>query len=521
MHWLLLAMLYDVHPGDDLFARLGQLAPGDEVVVHAGTYTTPGFFQVTWAGTAAQPIVVRAADGEARPVIVGTPAQNVIDLGGSYFTLRGFEIRGGSHGIRLANADHAVLEDLVLHDLGDVGISCNRDGDRCDAVTIRGCEIYDTGHAGTGEGMYLGCNDAACLFTNGVVEDNYVHDTGGDQGDGIEIKTGAYGTVVLDNVIVRTKYPAITMYGYPGAGPRNLVARNLVWTTQDNGIQVVGQIIVRNNIVIGAAAAGIASKASQAFTPHDVDVVHNTVVGTTCLKANDWATERAQLVANNALYCEGGVAIDLGGAPNALVTGNVVRGAAPAGVTIGASAAADLGDPATAHVYPPAGSALIDRGDAAHAASDDFNGTPRTDGKPDVGAYERTADTNPGWDPVDGFKTPPAAGAPDAGASGGDAGAGPASHGGCCDARGGGGAGTIVLAAIALVARRRRATRDPRTAPRRAPAPRRWSSRTSARARASARRCGRSARGRWSAARRRPCTDRARPGRGTRPWSAR
>ncbi len=465
---------YDIHAGDDLFGRLAALIPGDEVVVHAGTYTTPGFFEVTWAGTAAAPIVVRAADGEARPVIAGTPAQNVIDLGGSYFTLRGFEIIGGSHGVRLASADHATLEDLVLHDLGDVGISCNRDGDRCDQVAIRHCEIYDTGHAGTGEGMYLGCNDAACLFTDSVVEDNFVHDTGGDQGDGIEIKTGAYGNVVRDNVIVRTKYPAITMYGFTGAGAANVVERNLVWTTGDNGIQVVGQIVVRNNLVLGAAASGIASKASQAMTPHDLQIVHNTIVGAgngACLKANDWSTETAQIVANNAFYCEGGAALDLnGGAPAAIVTGNVVRGSATptAGTTPGVSAAADLGDPATAHVYPPAGSALIDTGDPAYAAADDFNGTARTDGKPDVGAYERTADTNPGWPPGEGFKTPPAAGVPDGGlpgtadASGG--GGGGASPGGCCDAGSDANSATTsgiaaLLVVLLPVARRRRARR--------------------------------------------------------------
>ncbi|HTJ44393.1 MAG TPA: right-handed parallel beta-helix repeat-containing protein [Kofleriaceae bacterium] len=445
MHWLLVAMLYEIHPGDDLFARLAQLAPGDEVVVHSGTYTTPGFFQVTWAGTPSQPIIVRAADGETRPVIMGDPSQNVIDLSGSYFTLRGFEIRGGSHGVRLANADHATLDDLVLHDLGDVGISCNRDGDTCDHVTISHSEIYDTGHAGTGEGMYLGCNDAACSFVDSIVEGNYVHDTGGDQGDGIEVKTGAYGNVVRDNVIVRTKYPAITMYGYAGAQPRNVVERNLVWTTQDNGIQVVGQVVVRNNIVLGAAASGIASKASQAMTPHDLEIVNNTIVGaagTTCLKSNDWATATGQVVANNALDCEGGTAIDLnGGAPNAIVAANLTV------------VAAELGDPATAHVYPPSGSPVIDKGDSAHAAADDFNGTARTDGKPDVGAYERTTDTNPGWDPHEGFKTPPAAGAIDAGVTSPDAGGSGAAPGGCCDARGDRTSALFLLAIVVALRR--------------------------------------------------------------------
>ena len=206
------AGVYEIRPGDDLFARLRMLAPGDEVIVHAGTYTTPGLVQVTWAGTEAAPIVVRAAPG-ARPVIAGTPAQNVLDLGGSYFTLRGFEIRGGSHGIRLAATDHATLEDLVLHDLGDVGISCNRPAQSCAFLTIRRNEIYDTGKAGTGEGMYLGCTAAACTLRDSLVERNFVHDTGGDQGDGIEIKWGSWSNVVRDKVIVRSRFPGIFVYG--------------------------------------------------------------------------------------------------------------------------------------------------------------------------------------------------------------------------------------------------------------------------------------------------------------------
>src|SRR3972149_5741735 len=77
------AATYDITPAADLFARLGMLPPalpprlgmlqpGDEVVVHAGPYATPGFFAVTWAGTAAAPTVVRAAAG-GRPGIEGGP----------------------------------------------------------------------------------------------------------------------------------------------------------------------------------------------------------------------------------------------------------------------------------------------------------------------------------------------------------------------------------------------------------------------------------------------------------------
>ena len=402
------AQTYDIRPGDDLFARLRMLQPGDEVIVHAGTYATPGFFQVTWTGTAQAPIVVRGADG-ARPVIQGMPSQNVIDLSGSYFTLRNFEIRGGSHGIRLGATDHATFEDLVLHDLGDVGISCNRPGQDCSQITIRHNEIYNTGTSATGEGMYLGGNDATNIFRDSIVERNYIHDMGGSQGDGIEVKTGASGVIVRDNVIIRAKYPAITMYGYAGTGPQNIVERNFISGTVDNGIQIVGQVIVRNNIVLGAGTNGIQSKLSQGQTPRDLVIAHNTVVmsGGPCLKSNDWAGAANQVVANNALYCPGGIAIDLnGGAPNAAVSGNVGLGTsnAASGFRQGSSVAADLGS--ATKPYPPAGSMLINAGDAAKAALEDFNGTIRSDGMPDVGAYEHTSTTNPGWDPTEGFKDP-------------------------------------------------------------------------------------------------------------------
>jgi hypothetical protein len=450
-------MIFDIHPTDDLFARLHMLQAGDEVIVHAGTYTTPGLVNVTWPGTAQAPITVHAAAGE-KVIIQGTPNQNVLDVAGSYFTLAGFEIKGGSHGIRLGATDHAVLEDLVLHDLGDVGISCNRAGQECSHLTIRRNEIYATGLTGTGEGMYLGGNDATNIFRDSLIERNYIHDLGGDQGDGIEVKTGASGVIVRDNVIIRAKYPAITMYGYAGTGAQNVVERNFVWTTVDNGIQIVGQVIVRNNIVLDAGANGIQSKASQGQTPHDLVIAHNTIVGAAgpCLKANDWASANNQVVANNALYCGGGTAIDLnGGAPNAMLFANIGLGTsnAASGFRAGGTLAADLGT--ATKVYPPGGSMLINAGDPGHSAPDDFNGTLRGDGMPDVGAYERTTDTNPGWDPGEGFKSETAVIPDGEVASPSDDLPEPVGSGsGCCDARTPG--SSFWLAGLVVLALRRR-----------------------------------------------------------------
>lgn len=247
--------VHDIKPGDDLFGTLAKLKAGDEVVIHAGTYTTPGFYAVRWAGTAAAPITIRGAPGEARPVIVGsTRAQNIVNVAGAHFTLSHVEFRGGSHGLRLANVDHATFAGLVLHDLDDVGISCNRPGDTCDAVTIRDSRIYDTGRTGTGEGLYLGCQHADCVFKNGVVERNVVHDTGGSQGDGIEIKPGSFGNTVRGNAVYRTRFPGLTMWGFGGpAGRPNVVEGNVVWKAAHGGVWIMGHVVFRDNVVLASS----------------------------------------------------------------------------------------------------------------------------------------------------------------------------------------------------------------------------------------------------------------------------
>jgi len=180
---------------------------------------------------------------------VGTPAQNVIDVSGAYFVLSGVELRGGSHGLRLGDVSHVTLASLVVHDLVDVGISCNRAGSVCDHVTIRDSAIYDTGHDGTGEGMYLGCQSANCVFKNGIIERNVIHDTGRRKGDGIQIKPGSFGNTILDNVIYRTTYPGVTIYGCRDPiGKPNLVEGNT--TRMTGGILILGRALVRGNQVL-------------------------------------------------------------------------------------------------------------------------------------------------------------------------------------------------------------------------------------------------------------------------------
>jgi hypothetical protein len=86
------------------------------------------------------------------------------------------------------------------------------------------------------------------------------------------------------------------------------------------------------------------------------------------------------------------------------VMGTVLAGTPVTAQNIGIGAG-DVGPPP--NVYPTASSTLIGAGNVAHSAADDFNRTPRG-AAPDVGAYQRTTATNPGWIPVEGMKPLPA-----------------------------------------------------------------------------------------------------------------
>lgn len=39
------AQTYEIQPSDDLFTRLKNLTAGDQVIVHAGTYTSTGLLR--------------------------------------------------------------------------------------------------------------------------------------------------------------------------------------------------------------------------------------------------------------------------------------------------------------------------------------------------------------------------------------------------------------------------------------------------------------------------------------------
>jgi hypothetical protein len=433
--WLLIGLLaaghvaartYEVRPAtvetEEEFERLANaLQAGDELVLHGGTYSQTGRRAVTAKGTPEQPIIIRAAAGETplltRPADQRDKQNNIEFVDCTHLVIRGLRFQGGSSGVRFIRGHHVTFEDCETFETGNNALTMN--SGNCHAFVIRRNHIHHTGlstsHATEGEGMYIGCHTGSCRTTDSLIEGNYIHHLRGtsDGGnDGIEIKFGSYGNTVRNNVIHDTnigrRYPGIFVYGGgPGA---NVVEGNVIWHAGE-GIQVVSDAIVRNNIIFDCAATGIIAGPHAAVPQmRNAAIVNNTIFNAPVGVRIRWTNATNMLFANNAVYCPMSTALDASGVDSARLRNNFVHGRL-VGVTADDARVFEGGAPASAFVdaarqnfWPPSGSTLLGHADPDLAPVLDFNGTKRV-APFDVGAYESDGrEQNPGWIIQPGFK---------------------------------------------------------------------------------------------------------------------
>ncbi len=141
--------------------------PGDEIIVAPGTYialekdNTDGrasrFFSAA-DGTAAQPITIRAENPSNPPVLKapeGSYDGYVMRILGDYWRVKDIIMEDGSKGLVFDNANHGIIENITVRDIGEEGIHL-RDGSSNNVV--RGCNVSHTGvkKPGFGEGLYVG-----------------------------------------------------------------------------------------------------------------------------------------------------------------------------------------------------------------------------------------------------------------------------------------------------------------------------------------------------------------------------
>jgi len=423
---LCLAATFEIHPAtvdsSEEFENIANsLKPGDELILHGGIYSQNGRRAVTARGTADKPIVIRAADGQS-PLLT-RPADNIdrhnniefIDC--AYLTIRGIRLKGGSSGVRFIRGHHVTFESCEIFETGNNALTMN--SGNCDAFIIRKNHIHHTGLSKKGEtegeGMYIGCHSGSCRTTNTLVEGNYIHhlrSTSNGGNDGIEIKVGSYNNIVRNNVIHDTnigrQYPGIFVYG--GGKGINIVEGNAIWNAGE-GIQVVSDAIVRNNIIINCSATGITATPHAAMPKvRNVRIVNNTIVNHPRGILIRWGGAPDMIFSNNAVYCPGSTAIDASGVENIVFSANYVEGRL-IGVAIdnfhfidGAGIADAFNNPTEKDYWPKPGSLLLNNADPAYTPKLDFNNTTRKS-LFDVGAYETDElTTNPGWQIQPGFK---------------------------------------------------------------------------------------------------------------------
>ena len=192
---------------DALAKAVAALQPGDQLVIAAGTYSVERMWDVGLSGTAEAPIWIVAEEGAQ--VILTRPddKQNVLNVGQGtpvhHLCLRGVEITGGSHGLRLGQCSEVWIDQCHIHHTGAVCLSANSANTRRLFLT-RNHNHHGGGH---GEGMYLGANHGEFIMSESVIALNHIHDCKGEQGDGIEVKQGSWGNLIAENDIHDTQYP--------------------------------------------------------------------------------------------------------------------------------------------------------------------------------------------------------------------------------------------------------------------------------------------------------------------------
>ncbi|HEY8086200.1 MAG TPA: hypothetical protein VIF09_00095, partial [Polyangiaceae bacterium] len=210
------------------------LAPGDVILVDAGTYTD--FCQIKQSGTAQSPLVMMGAPGP-RPVFDGTGN----DLSGAGSVPRAiFQFTGASHWrvshLELKNAtgssgngaafratassDDDVVSDNSIHDCED-GLMSDGSG----TFTIQNNEIFHNGaNDGQTHNMYLDSDTVRIVG-------NYIHDSNGGQ----NVKLRVHYAEVLYNFIANA-----------GNYEMDLIQGPPLTDQPDSNVVMIGNVLVRN-----------------------------------------------------------------------------------------------------------------------------------------------------------------------------------------------------------------------------------------------------------------------------------
>ncbi len=385
------AATYEARPGEDLRAFMNKLAPGDTLLLRGGSYPLESL-RIDKQGAPEKYIVIASAPNE-KPVLTAiSPQHNLISIrSAAYMVIDGVTIDGTPLNVDAIKFEHGHASHDVIIQNCEIknfrGVAINSKGED-HHITVRNCHIHHSS-GGVGEAFYIGMQDGRVTPHHWLIENNLIHDTAGRQGDGIELKYGVHSSVLRDNVVFNTQYPAILSYGVKGGNEdrsrSNVIEGNVVFDTKE-GIGAYADAVVRNNIVFNCKF-GYLSRPHRK-PPQNLEVYNNTFYGCGTLYFEGWSEERRCLFVNNAAYDikRGAQLKGTGVFENNL--GNITA----AGFRF-SETEKDLTAPHELNFYPTTNSALRDGASAHPVATFDFNQQER-DARPDIGAFEWNREKN-------------------------------------------------------------------------------------------------------------------------------
>ncbi|MBK8269805.1 MAG: right-handed parallel beta-helix repeat-containing protein [Planctomycetes bacterium] len=252
--------------------------PGDAIVLHNGVYCESVRIlspNITIMSAAGEWAVIKApiGTGDAPGLCIK------FDVDASHGALKRLELIGGYYAVKIesrwdwggvdqSGATDILIEDCVIHDSGR---DCIKITPNCDRVTIRRCEIFNSGRLYPPGTPFEQKNAEGIDCTNAdetLVQDCYVHDTATT---GVYFKGGATDCVVERSRIVRCGHGGVLL-GFDTspeffdltANPRYYecirgVVRNCI--IQDTDYEGIGVFAANgatavNNTVINTARVG-------------------------------------------------------------------------------------------------------------------------------------------------------------------------------------------------------------------------------------------------------------------------
>ncbi|HEV2856462.1 MAG TPA: right-handed parallel beta-helix repeat-containing protein [Thermoanaerobaculia bacterium] len=384
-----------------LVNAVNNAAPGDVITLAPGTYDLSQNVYCDNAGTAAQPITVRA--DSLGPVKIRFNTLEGFKVSAPYWTFENLDIQGTclshtdcEHAFHIVGqADFTRVRNCRLHDFNAM-IKGNGEGNPFvfpDDVVIEGCELYNSTLRSTS-------NPVTPIDVVGgrrwVIRGNFIHDHGKGGGDGISyaafLKGNSKNGLFERNLVIceRDTTGGIRLglsFGGGGSAPASICEGGTCTPEHQDGV-------MRNNIIVNCQDVGIyLNKAAR------TGLYNNTLYNTTGIDVR-FTGSTADLRDNL-----------LSGAIRNRDGGTSTKSANLEGVTPLQWTTWFL-NPAGANFTLLNGSQIVNLGQALAQVQDDYCGTARG-AAPDIGAVEyggavcNTAQPSPGGLAIftDGFET--------------------------------------------------------------------------------------------------------------------